>query len=88
MHILLFVLVCAVFLKYAYAHIMNSIIRSALSHDPALVPKMGIANRYAVTIRTVDNWMRRRVIPYQKIGGIVRFDISKVDAALARFEVK
>lgn len=54
----------------------------------ALVPKPVIANRYSVTVRTIDNWMHRGVIPYQKIGGVVRFDVSKVDAALARFEVK
>ena len=34
------------------------------------------------------NWMRRRVIPYEKVGRIVLFNIKKCDAALERFEVK
>jgi excisionase family DNA binding protein len=53
-----------------------------------LVNKPTIARRYAVSTRTVDNWISRRIIPFMKIGGVVRFRISEVDAALARFEVK
>jgi hypothetical protein len=54
---------------------------------PALVGKPDVARRYSVCIRTVDNWIALGVVPYQKIGGLIRFDLAKVDAALARFEV-
>ena len=50
--------------------------------------KPHIAQQYRVSLRTVDNWMRTGVIPYVKIGGVVRFDMAKVAAALARFEVR
>jgi excisionase family DNA binding protein len=50
--------------------------------------KAGIASRYGVSHRTVDNWVRQRRIPYLKCGRLVRFNIARCDAALGRFEVK
>jgi excisionase family DNA binding protein len=50
--------------------------------------KAGIADRYGVSHRTIDNWIRQRRIPYLKCGRLVRFNIAKCDAALSRFEVK
>ena len=52
------------------------------------VNKSAIASHYSVSTRTIDNWIQRRIIPYVKIRGVVRFRISEVDAAIARFEVK
>jgi predicted site-specific integrase-resolvase len=49
--------------------------------------KSRIAKHYQVSVRTVDNWMRTGVIPFVKIGGVVRFDPAKVAAALAKFEI-
>jgi excisionase family DNA binding protein len=51
------------------------------------VGKSSIARLNSVSTRTVENWMKKGLIPYTKIGGVVRFDLAKVDAALARFEV-
>jgi excisionase family DNA binding protein len=50
--------------------------------------KAGVAKRYDVSPRTIDNWIRQRRIPYLKCGRLVRFNINKCDAALSRFEVK
>ena len=49
--------------------------------------KRGIAKRYGVSVRCIDNWIKGRRIPHQKIGRLVRFNIARCDAALARFEV-
>jgi excisionase family DNA binding protein len=50
--------------------------------------KRGIAERYGVSERTIDNWIRVRRIPHLKAGRVVRFNIARCDSALARFEVK
>jgi excisionase family DNA binding protein len=49
--------------------------------------KPGIAREVKCSPRTIDNLMARRAIPFIKIGRLVRFDVAKVKAALARFEV-
>jgi excisionase family DNA binding protein len=38
--------------------------------------------------RQVRYWMAEGVLPYVKIGGLVLFDIHKVQAALEKFERK
>lgn len=35
--------------------------------------KQEIAREFHITTRTVDEWMRRRLIPFTKIGRCVRF---------------
>lgn len=52
------------------------------------VDRHGIGARYAVSQRTVTNWMQRRVLPFIKVGRLVRFDVESCDRALATFEVK
>jgi excisionase family DNA binding protein len=49
--------------------------------------KSGIARVIKVSPRTVDNLMRRRAIPFIRIGRVVRFDVARVKAALRRFEI-
>lgn len=49
--------------------------------------KRGIAERYGVSARCIDNWIKGRRIPHQKIGRLVRFNIARCDAALSRFEI-
>ena len=46
---------------------------SELKADNELVDKAEIAKMLGMTIRTVDNWMGRGLIPYFKIGRSVRF---------------
>lgn len=52
-----------------------------------LEDKPGIAREIKVSPRTIDNYMARRVIPFIRIGRVVRFDVARVKAALRRFEV-
>lgn len=46
-----------------------------------------IAARYSVSLRTITNWEQRRILPYIKIGRLVRFDTERCDRALAAFEI-
>ena len=55
---------------------------------PLLVTKSELAKAIMTSPRTIDNWREKGIIPFIKVGGIVRFDLAKVKAALeARFEV-
>ena len=43
-----------------------------------------VAERFAVTVPTVFNWLRAGLIPAKiAVGRIYRFDLAEVDAALA-----
>ena len=53
-----------------------------------LEDKPGIARELKVSPRTIDNYMVRRIIPFIRIGRVIRFDVARVKAALARFEVR
>lgn len=52
-----------------------------------LITKKVLAARYSCTPRTINNLMRKRVLPYVKIGALVRFDPADCDRALAAFRV-
>lgn len=54
----------------------------------SLEDKPGIAREIKVSRRTIDNYMARRIIPFIRIGHVVRFDVARVRAALRRFEVR
>ncbi len=47
-----------------------------------------LAAELSVTTRTIRNLRARRIIPYVKIGAIVRYDRAGVTAALARQTVQ
>jgi len=53
-----------------------------------LLDKRTLARELSVSARTIDNLMARHVIPFIKIGRLVRFDVQKVKVALARFDVR
>ncbi len=46
------------------------------------INKQELAKRMNKKLRTVDNWMRRGMIPYYKIGHSVLFKWSDVDTHL------
>jgi hypothetical protein len=51
--------------------------------------KQGIAREVKCSPRKIDNLMARHAIPFIRLPGrLVRFDVAKVKAALARFEIK
>ena len=50
--------------------------------------KPGLAKGLQVSQRTVSTLMQKRIIPYYKIGGLVLFKVSEVEAALAKYKVK
>ena len=46
------------------------------------VRKSEIAQIMGVSIRTIESWMARRIIPYHKINTIVSFDPEAVKRAI------
>jgi hypothetical protein len=48
----------------------------------------GLAARYEVSPRCIQNWVARKFLPVLKIGRSVRFNIAACDRALAKFERK
>lgn len=49
--------------------------------------KRQIADYYGCDVRTITNFMRRRILPYVKTGRFVRFNIIECDQAMERFKV-
>ena len=55
--------------------------------EPMFWTRDQIAKAISVSPRTVDVWRQNGVIPFIKVGGVVRFNIDKVKAVLeGRFE--
>jgi hypothetical protein len=53
-----------------------------------LEDKQGIAREVKCSPRKIEYLMATRAIPFFKLGRLVRFDVARVKAALARFEVR
>ena len=53
----------------------------------SLLTKHEVADLVRVSTRTVGNWMADAVIPYFRIGRVVRFDRTKVLQALDEFRI-
>ena len=54
-----------------------------------LIDRAQMAKAASVSCRTLDEWRANGVIPYFKIGKIVRFDLNSVMAVLReRYEVR
>ena len=49
----------------------------------AFINKPEVAKRMQRTVRTIDNLMKRRLIPFYKIGRSVSFRWSEIEAHLA-----
>lgn len=50
--------------------------------------KSEIAEYYQCNIRTVTNLMRRRILPFVKIGRFVRFHVEDCDEAMQKYQRK
>jgi phage terminase Nu1 subunit (DNA packaging protein) len=57
------------------------------SPPPPLLTKKQLAEHCSVSTRCLDNWMRDSIVPFRKIGKLVRFDLDAVEEALRRFNV-
>lgn len=44
------------------------------------------ASLLSISIRCLEQWMARKIVPYTRIGNVVLFDPAEVNAALARFK--
>lgn len=54
-----------------------------------LLKKAEVAAELNLTVRGVEDMMRRRKIPFLRMSHkVVRFDLDKVRAALSKFEVQ
>ena len=52
--------------------------------EEGFITKADVAQRLGKTLRTVDNWMNRGLLPYYKIGRSVCFRWSEVQSHLAQ----
>jgi excisionase family DNA binding protein len=51
--------------------------------------KAELAHDQRVSIRTVDQWIHDKKIPYRKLSPrLVRFDLDEVEKALSRYTVR
>ena len=50
-------------------------------YDPVLT-KRQLASHYQVSVRTIDHWCKRGLLPHYKIGKMVRFKLSHVQTEL------
>ncbi len=56
---------------------------------PALLKRLQLARAINVSARTVDNWQKKKKIPFLKLGTrCVRFHLPSVLAALRKFEIR
>jgi hypothetical protein len=54
--------------------------------EAAWFTKTQIAARYQISTRSVTNLMRHRILPFVKIGRLLRFNPTDCDVAFARFQ--
>ncbi len=60
--------------------------QSPVLDEQKLVNKDKIAYRYAMSPRTIQELMSQGILPFHKIGYMVRFDPEECDRALERFK--
>ena len=49
--------------------------------------KRDISAHFGIGLRTVSDWMRRRILPFVKVGGVVRFCVPDCEAAVRKYVV-
>ena len=58
---------------------------AANNSESGWVTKPVIARHCSLSLRSIDNAVARRMIPFAKFGKAIRFRIADVDRALERF---
>jgi len=62
---------------------------ATLSVSRHLHSKQEVALAVGVSPRTIDNWMAQKRIPFLRLSArLIKFNLERVKAALARYEVK
>jgi hypothetical protein len=61
---------------------MNPSTQSAPPVQKPFVTKEALAQRYGVCDRTIDKWMKARILIFLKIKRVVRFHVEACDEAL------
>lgn len=51
------------------------------------ITKRDLSRRLGKSLRTIDSWMQRGLLPYYKIGHTVSFRWSEVQTRLARYRM-
>ena len=46
------------------------------------VSKKGVAEHFNISVRSIDNWMKRGMLPYIRTGKSVRFKLSEAEETL------
>ena len=59
--------------------------KNFVSITPSLVKKQEIADRYNVCVRSVENLVRRGVLPCYRLGRSIRFSVEECDAAMRNY---
>jgi hypothetical protein len=63
---------------------LNSIEHS----DQKWVTKTEVAAHFGCNIRTIGNLMRRKIIPFVKIRGLLRFDLHECEEAMRQYRAR
>jgi excisionase family DNA binding protein len=50
--------------------------------------KREIACHFECNVRTITKLMKQRILPFVKIGRLVRFDVAECDLALEKYKFK
>ena len=50
--------------------------------------KQEIALHFGIGLRTVTDWMKRRILPFVKVGHVVRFHVPDCEVAVRKYQIK
>lgn len=62
--------------------------RYNINNENIWVTRDEIAQHFGFSVRTVANLQKRRVLPFVKVGRLVRFNINRCEQALIKFETQ
>ena len=64
--------------------LMNPSTQSAPPDQKSFVTKDALARRYGVCDRTIEKWMKARILIFLKVKRVVRFHVQGCDEALRK----
>jgi hypothetical protein len=66
------------------AEIINARVRATAVVTEPWVKKADVAAHFNLSKRSVDNWMKRGLLPYIRVGRNVRFRLSEAEGTINR----